>query len=702
MQSYFVSTARGLEPLVEAELLELGIEQVKIARSGVSFKGSLEQGYKVCLWSRCASRVLLSLSEFDVRDAMDLYLGCSMISWESIFDVDSSFAIDFSGTNDEIRNTQFGAMKVKDAIVDRFRKKTNARPDVEKQGADIRITVRLQKGKAMVYLDMAGSPLHHRGYRDSAGTAPLKESLAAAMVKRSGWTDQALFDPMCGSGTIVIEAALMAAKRAPGLLRHSFGFDSWKGHDPELWASVVAEANEKRLKEIPTRFFASDISRTLVNIARENARRAGVDDLITFSVKDVGEVNNPLPEQQGVIVSNPPYGERMGGLTGMIELYGAFGVRFKEKFPGWRLTLLSTDTELLSCIGLRAHKTYKVFNGALECVLKNYQIGDSGVASGKPPIYAEAFGNRLKKNLQQRKKWAKREALECYRVYDADLPEYNVAIDKYGDYVVLQEYAAPKEIAPEKAKRRLLDVIATTTHVMALKKDQLVVKTRERQKGANQYQKAESQKFGRENETLDVMEYGAKLRVNLWDYLDTGLFLDHRPTRKRLGELAAGKDFLNLFCYTATASVHAALGGAASTTSVDMSNTYINWAKDNFSINRIKGKHEFVQADCLHWLEQCEQSFDLIFVDPPTFSNSKRMESTFEVQRDHLALLTNASRILRDKGTLVFSNNMRGFKLDRAKVEALGFDIEDFSQKSIPEDFKRNSKIHQCWILTKK
>jgi 23S rRNA (guanine2445-N2)-methyltransferase / 23S rRNA (guanine2069-N7)-methyltransferase len=293
-------------------------------------------------------------------------------------------------------------------------------------------------------------------------------------------------------------------------------------------------------------------------------------------------------------------------------------------------------------------------------------------------------------------KWAKRENVECYRLYDADLPEYNVAIDRYGEYLIIQEYRAPKEIDAQKVRRRFLDIVSTVRYMMDLSDDKLVIKVRERQRGRQQYEKLDSKK-----QSLIVHEGQAKLRVNLQDYLDTGLFLDHRPTRLRIAKMAKDKDFLNLFCYTATASVHAALGGAKSTTSVDMSKTYLAWGEQNFAENGITGKHQFIQQDCIKWLQHAHEKFDLIFIDPPTFSNSKRMKDIFDVQDDHVELLTSASKRLNDNGEIIFSNNKRGFKLDIDAVKALGFYVKDISKASIPEDFKRNSKIHQCWILTK-
>lgn len=743
MLSYFIPTAKGLAPLLEVELKEMGIENTRQMNGGVTFDGTLEQGYKVCLWSRFASRVLLKLNEFKVNDSLDLYMGCSTIPWEEHFDVDKTFSIDFSGSNDEIRNTQFGALKIKDAIVDRFRKKFDQRPSVEKRDADIRFNGRLWKGKATIYLDLSGSPLHLRGYRTIAGEAPLRETLAAGIVKRSGWKGEALLDPMCGSGTLIIEAAMMALNIAPGSLRQRFGFENWKKHDEECWKTLKTSAQvyaKRAVNKCESRFYASDLSADMIAIARKNAQRAGVAELIEFSVADARKVMPPEELETGMIISNPPYGERLGGFSDTVTLYTELGHHFKAAFAGWNLAMFAMDTELLSCLGMRAAKSFKFFNGPIECVLKNYRIsakrpidkasaaeteqnsnepvnpwtmgrGEDKFAMGqeseselvfkeakqiKPAIYAEAFANRLSKNLKRLEKWAKRENVECYRLYDADLPEYNVAIDRYADYLIIQEYRAPKEIDAQKVRRRFLDIVSTVRYMLDMSDDKLVIKVRERQKGRQQYEKLDSKK-----QSLVVHEGQAKLQVNLQDYLDTGLFLDHRPTRLRIARMAKGKDFLNLFCYTATASVHAALGGAKSTTSVDMSKTYLAWGEENFALNGIKGKHEFIQQDCIKWLQHAHEMFDLIFIDPPTFSNSKRMKDIFDVQDDHVELLTSASQRLNDNGEIIFSNNKRGFKLDIDAVKALGFYVKDISQASIPEDFKRNSKIHQCWILTK-
>ncbi|MEB6335029.1 bifunctional 23S rRNA (guanine(2069)-N(7))-methyltransferase RlmK/23S rRNA (guanine(2445)-N(2))-methyltransferase RlmL [Serratia rhizosphaerae] len=700
MNSLFASTARGLEELLKSELERLGAHACKVVQGGVHFQGDDRLLYQSLLWSRLASRILLPLNEFRVHSDLDLYLGVQAIDWTSIFGVDKTFAVHFSGVNEEIRNSQYGALKVKDAIVDSFTRKIDQRPTVAKQQPDIRINVFLQRDMASVALDLSGEGLHQRGYRDLTGQAPLKETLAAAIVQRSGWQPGTpMLDPMCGSGTLLIEAAMIAADRAPGLHRQHWGFSAWNGHNAELWREVVAEAQvraRRGLQETTSRFFGSDIDRRVIDMARANARRAGVAELITFNVNDVSKLHNPLPEgPAGTVLSNPPYGERLESEPALIALHNMLGRVMKSGFGGWQLSLFSASPELLSCLQLRAERQYKAKNGPLDCVQKNYQLAESPQGSGGIQV-AEDFANRLRKNVKKLDKWAKQQGIECYRLYDADLPEYNVAVDRYGSKVVVQEYAPPKTVDAQKARQRLFDVINATLAVLDLPSNQLVLKTRERQKGKNQYEK-----LAQKGEFLLVEEFNAKLWVNLTDYLDTGLFLDHRIARRMLGEMSKGKDFLNLFAYTGSASVHAGLGGARSTTTVDMSRTYLEWAEKNLRANGLTGRqHRLIQADCLSWLHNAAEQFDVIFIDPPTFSNSKRMENTFDVQRDHLALMTDLKRLLRRNGTIMFSNNKRGFRMDLDGLQALGLEAKEITAQTLSQDFARNRQIHNCWLVT--
>ncbi|KFF62391.1 bifunctional 23S rRNA (guanine(2069)-N(7))-methyltransferase RlmK/23S rRNA (guanine(2445)-N(2))-methyltransferase RlmL [Pectobacterium brasiliense] len=699
MNALFASTARGLEELLKSELESLGAQSCAVVQGGVHFEGDNRLLYQSLLWSRLASRILLPLNEFKVHSDLDLYLGVQAIDWSTIFSIDKTFAVHFTGTNEDIRNSQYGALKVKDAIVDSFTRKTGQRPDVAKQQPDIRVNVFLQRDMASVSLDLSGDGLHQRGYRDLAGLAPLKENLAAAIVLRSGWkSGTPLVDPMCGSGTLLIEAAMIAADRAPGLHRTHWGFNAWLKHDAELWREVTAEAQQRARQGLQTttsRFFGSDNDRRVIEIAKANARRAGVAELISFDVRDAAQLKNPLPEgPRGTVVSNPPYGERLESEPALIALHNMLGRKMKSDFGGWQLSLFSASPELLSCLQLRAERQFKAKNGPLDCVQKNYQLAETqGESAGQ---IAEDFANRLRKNLRKLEKWAKQQGIECYRLYDADLPEYNVAVDRYGSWVVVQEYAPPKTIDAQKARQRLFDVINATLSVLELPSNRLVLKTRERQKGKNQYEK-----LAQKGDFLLMEEFGAKLWVNLTDYLDTGLFLDHRIARKMLGEMSRGKDFLNLFAYTGTASVHAGLGGARSTTTVDMSRTYLEWAEKNLRVNGLTGRqHRLIQADCLSWLHNANEQFDVIFIDPPTFSNSKRMEESFDVQRDHLALMKDLKRLLRRGGTIMFSNNKRGFQMDTAGLTALGLNAKEITAQTQSQDFARNRQIHNCWLLT--
>ena len=717
--TYFATAARGFEEMLKTELEQITHAQCKVAQGGVHFTTDLKGAYQALLHSRLASRILLPLINTKIFSDSDLYASVVAYDWQSIFDPRDTFFVDFNGTNREIRNTQFGAMRVKDGIVDYFERKGFARPTVDKIRPDIRLHAYLNREELIISLDLSGEALHMRGYREETGKAPLRETLAAAIVLRSGWQKGTpLVDPMCGSGTLLIEAAQMQANIAPQINRIHWGFDSWKGHQIELWKRVWQEAKEAEIlppsafgtspreqgEGSSVLFFGFDLDHRVLQKAKQNAKNAGVADLIQWQQGDVSALKNPIAEQVGTVICNPPYGERLGTTPALIALYSVFGQRLKQQFAGWNASIFSGEPELLNCLRLRSARQFKAKNGPLECVQKNYLISenadkrsdlDENLQFSQNAQVAPDFANRLTKNIKKIEKWAKQQGLDAYRLYDADLPEYNLAVDRYGDHIVVQEYAAPKNIDENKARQRLLDAVSATLYVTGVETNKLVLKVRQRQKGTNQYEK-----LANKGDYFFVNEYGAKLWVNLTDYLDTGLFLDHRLTRKMVGEMAKGKTFLNLFAYTGSATVHAALNGAKSTTTVDMSNTYLNWAEQNLELNNISLRnHRLHQADCLQWLADCRERFELIFVDPPTFSNSKRMENSWDVQRDHIALMKQLKRILTTNGTIVFSNNKRGFKMDFDGLAELGLTAENISHKTLPLDFERNPHIHNCWIV---
>ncbi|HHT7764392.1 bifunctional 23S rRNA (guanine(2069)-N(7))-methyltransferase RlmK/23S rRNA (guanine(2445)-N(2))-methyltransferase RlmL [Pasteurella multocida] len=713
MKQLFATTARGFEELLKVELTDLGAMDCQITQGGVHFHADEETQYRVLLWTRLASRILLPIVTCKVYSDLDLYSAVVGQNWLDYFDEKAHFMVDFNGTNREIRHTQFGAMRVKDGIVDYFERVGKPRPNVDKSQPDIRIHAYLNREELVISLDLSGDALHMRGYREDTGKAPLRETLAAAIVLRSGWQlGTPLVDPMCGSGTLLIEAAQMQANIAPQLHRLHWGFDFWKGHNQQAWDKVKGEAIELAQQTFnqnqKANFYGCDLDHRVLQKAKRNAQNAGVAHLIQWQQGDVAALKNPFVEEKGTVICNPPYGERLGTTPALIALYSVFGQRLKQQFADWNVSIFSGEPALLDCLRLRSHRQFKAKNGPLDCVQKNYHISARATASDEntqnsPEIdrtlsatqVAVDFANRLQKNSKKIEKWAKQQGINAYRLYDADLPEYNLAVDRYDDHIVVQEYAAPKNIDENKARQRLLDAVTATLQVTGVETNKLILKVRQKQKGTNQYEK-----LANKGDYFYVNEYGAKLWVNLTDYLDTGLFLDHRLTRKMLGEMAKGKDVLNLFTYTGSATVHMALGGAKSTTTVDMSNTYLNWAEQNLLLNELEGKqHKLIQADCLQWLARCDRQFDLIFVDPPTFSNSKRMEDSWDVQRDHIKLMTQLKRILRPNGTIVFSNNKRGFKMDVEGLETLGLSAVDITAKTLPLDFERNKQIHNCWVV---
>ncbi|HII3763038.1 TPA: bifunctional 23S rRNA (guanine(2069)-N(7))-methyltransferase RlmK/23S rRNA (guanine(2445)-N(2))-methyltransferase RlmL [Pasteurella multocida] len=713
MKQLFATTARGFEELLKVELTDLGAMDCQITQGGVHFHADEETQYRVLLWTRLASRILLPIVTCKVYSDLDLYSAVVGQNWLDYFDEKAHFMVDFNGTNREIRHTQFGAMRVKDGIVDYFERVGKPRPNVDKSQPDIRIHAYLNREELVISLDLSGDALHMRGYREDTGKAPLRETLAAAIVLRSGWhLGTPLVDPMCGSGTLLIEAAQMQANIAPQLHRLHWGFDFWKGHNQQAWDKVKGEAIELAEQAFnqnqKANFYGCDLDHRVLQKAKRNAQNAGVAHLIQWQQGDVAALKNPFVEEKGTVICNPPYGERLGTTPALIALYSVFGQRLKQQFADWNVSIFSGEPALLDCLRLRSHRQFKAKNGPLDCVQKNYHISARATASDEntqnlPEIdrtlsatqVAVDFANRLQKNSKKIEKWAKQQGINAYRLYDADLPEYNLAVDRYDDHIVVQEYAAPKNIDENKARQRLLDAVTATLQVTGVETNKLILKVRQKQKGTNQYEK-----LANKGDYFYVNEYGAKLWVNLTDYLDTGLFLDHRLTRKMLGEMAKGKDVLNLFAYTGSATVHMALGGAKSTTTVDMSNTYLNWAEQNLLLNELEGKqHKLIQADCLQWLARCDRQFDLIFVDPPTFSNSKRMEDSWDVQRDHIKLMTQLKRILRPNGTIVFSNNKRGFKMDVEGLETLGLSAVDITAKTLPLDFERNKQIHNCWVV---
>ncbi len=726
---FFATCPKGLEGLLLNEVCSLGGEDSKETIAGVTTFGDLALGYRLCLWSRLANKILLPIAKVPAETAEALYEGVNSIDWSEHLEPNGTMWIEFNGTNDGIRNSQFGGQKVKDAIVDRLRTASGDRPSIQRDQADLVLSIRLAKDQAVINIDLTGVSLHKRGYRVNSVIAPMKENLAAALLIRSGWPELcqtedpdkpvAFIDPMCGSGTLLIEAAMMAADIAPNILRKEFAFERWKKHDAAVWREIKAEAVERKQKGLEKNLpeiRGYDENGSAVRAAEHNVMAASLEKIVHVIRKSLDEFKKPTHADfsHGLLLTNPPYGERLGEHHALMPLYRQLGNVLKSEFLGWQAGVFTGNPELAKNMGLRSNKKYKLFNGTIPSELLLFDVSDVWFArNSESPNFqgknssdniepqhhlsagAQMVANRLKKNKKKLDKWANKSNVDCYRLYDADLPEYSAAIDIYGDYVHVQEYAAPKTIDERQADQRFLDLQKAVIVELGIDDDHLSVKQRKRNRGKEQYERFEEDPFAN---MFTVHEKGATFWVNLWSYLDTGVFLDHRLVRQKISELVDRKRFLNLFCYTAPATVQAALAGASSSVSVDLSKTYLRWADKNFTANRLGKNHELVQADCFTWLKECREAFDVILLDPPSFSNSKRMEGVLDVQRDHVALVTRCMDLLNPGGTLVFSTNLRSFKIDQESLSR--YNIENISRQTIDVDFERNPKIHQCFLMT--
>lgn len=713
LKSYtlFVSCPKGIERLLAKELLTLEAEAIKETVGGVFCSADLAQMYKICLYSRLANRVAIVLLQQTFNSEKELYQLVSGLPWRSYFSTQQTFAVDFTGTNEAIRHTHFGAMRVKDAIVDYFYDLEGKRPSVDAQFPDVQVYAHIRRNRLTVGIDISGGSLHKRHYRLDGAKAPLKENLAAALIADTDFQlndERALVDPMCGSGTLLIEGVLKQLDIPSAILREQFGFEQLTIHQAALWQTIKNQAwqqSQQALKQSHDKgllAYGFDQDGRMIEAAKANARNAGVEHLIQFKQQALQDFVWP-DDKPLLLVVNPPYGERLEERNALFTLYQLLGEKIKQYCQGGQAWVLSSDDYLLKALALQKGKSYQFYNGALAVQWTQFAIYKKSAEQIAAKIEQDEkflqnvamVENRLKKNQKNLNSWLKQNNISCYRIYDADIPEYAFAVDHYEGHYHIAEYAPPKTVDAFAAFQRRQQFVQAVKNVWQLKDFQVVVKERKPQKGKQQYEKVDEQKH-----FFTVQEGQAKVLVNLTDYLDTGLFLDHRPVRLMLADIAKDKRFLNLFCYTAVASVHAILGGASSSLSVDMSQTYLDWAERNYKKNRIHtATHQLLQADVLQWLgkQKNKAQFDLIFLDPPSFSNSKRMVDVLDVQRDHVKLIQQSMFLLDKNGVLVFSNNRRDFKLDPVLQEQ--FAVENITAKTIDKDFQRNQKIHNCWLI---
>ena len=719
----FITGHKGFETLLFHELRALlGASGAVLEKKygGIEVSAEVDAVYRVCLHSRLANRVFCELASGPVEDEAQLYQAVSAIDWGLHLDAGNSIAVSATLSRSKLDHSHFVALRVKDAIVDQFRERCGSRPEVARKQPDIQVHVNIHRNQANISLDLSGDSLHRRGYRLEHTGAPLKEHLAAALLLQAGWSADAagarrLVDPMCGSGTFVIEAAMIAAGIAVGLKRDYFGFLRWRQHQPECWQGCVAEARAAQLDTAGIEIFASDYDDRALTIARANARRAGVEELIQFSQQRLGELELPAARGETLVICNPPYGQRLQAEQGLAGLYSDLGGTLKRLAPA-QLAIISANPDLLHRLKLKRLSRKNLRNGPIECLFAMFATVDRDAVSPtvkEAPTLDDAIAlplrNRLLKNVRHLQRWARRNEVSCYRVYDADLPEFAFALDRYQSDIApdlewfhLQEYQAPASIDVATAGHRIEVAQEVVKAVFALPDDRLFCKIRSRQRGAGQYQKQDDR-----GEFFQVREGAAALLINLSDYLDSGLFLDHRIIREMVYRRARDKRVLNLFSYTAAVGVQAALGGARAVVNVDLSANYLKWARENFLLNDLddEQRYQFLRADIVELLAQpsrfsVQADFDLIFLDPPSFSNSSRMQQTLDIQRDHLSLVRQAMDLLRADGLTLFSSNRRGFRL-APEIEQ-EFDVRDITRTTIDEDFKRNPRIHRCWEISRR
>ncbi len=700
----YASCPKHLELLLKDELISLGAQDVAEKLSGVVFFASPDVLMRTLLWSRLSNRILVMINQIKINDSEDLYNAIYKTDWQNqVRNTPQTLAINFKGTNKELRNTQYSSQVVKDAICDRLREVNDSRPDIVKSNADLSVSVVLKHNQILVYQDISGRSLHLRGYRQSLTKAPLKENLAAAVLIRANWPELSkenynLIDPMCGSGTFLTEGYLMACDIAPGLTNPHYSVETWSEFNQDKWNELLFEAKTRMIAGVENfqgQIIGADHHKDSVKITEEHAYQLNAEDKIQCQYKTFDNFN--IPAKNNLIVCNPPYGVRLK--KNVDATWRQLGQWMANKALGSTAAIMTYAKSQGFMLGFRAKKSWQLMNGDLAITLITFDIEAKKKLNSPEgqkhalPETAQMVANRIKKNMSRLKKWIKNEDINAYRIYDADIPEYAVAIDVYNEHINIQEYKAPNTIPEKKTKKRLEDAILGAQVALNIKNDKVHIKTRQKQSSNFQYENKQV-----DSTDIIVHEEDRKYIVNLEKYLDTGLFIDHRWIRSYIQQNAKGTAFLNLFSYTGSVTVAAAKGGAISTVSVDTSKAYLSWAQENFRINRMNVfSHKLIRSDVMEYLGDCKQKFDRIFVDPPTYSNSHSRDTDWDVQRDHKQLLLACKMVLNPNGTIIFSNNFKKFILDEELNEY--FKIEDLTQKSISPDFVKSKIKRVCYQL---
>lgn len=712
--SLIAVTAFGVEAVAARELQDLGYADAKAYGTGrVGFGGGLADAARANLWLRSAERVLIEIGRFPAADFDALFEGVRSLAWEDWIGPDAAFPVAGRSVRSTLTSVPAVQRATKKAIVERLmdRHRVGTLPET---GPEYQVEVSLLNDEAVLTIDSTGVGLHKRGYRQLVGEAQLRETMAAALVLLSFWTpERQLLDPFCGTGTIPIEAAMIGRNIAPGL-RRSFAFENWPQIDAGAWEAMRAEAESTIRPPLERRLLATDIDADALSLARKHAQLAGVDGDIHFQQRTFEDL--AAKAEYGCIITNPPWGDRLGDPYELDRLYASFPHVLK-RLPTWSHFILTGFPEFERLVGQPADRRRKLYAASIETTYYQFhgprpgeaasladRVLDAAPTPRPAPVFggvddkalkqAEMFATVLRKRARHLRKWPDR-GVSCYRLYERDFPEVPLAVDVYEGHLHIAEYERPHDRTPTQHDDWLALMVRTACETLDVPADRAFLKHRGPQR--NRREGGQYERVSDASKRLVVGEQGLRFEVNLTDYIDTGLFLDHRLTRQMVRERADGKRFLNLFGYTGAFTVYAAAGGAARTTTVDLSATYLDWCERNLLLNNFNGpEHELVQADAGAFVRSLptESLFDLAVVDPPTFSNSKRMDDVWDVQAEHTALLAELARRMPAGGEIYFSTNFRKFKpAFPGSVEA-----REISARTVPADF-RNKKIHRCWVL---
>ena len=706
------TTAFGLEAITKREIVSLGYPAEIIAPGWIRFSGDWTAICRANLWLRTADRVLIQVKSFVAKDFEVLFETTKQVAWHRWIPANGRFPVDGRSIKSQLSSVPACQRAVKKAIVDSLLASYQV-CELPETGAEYRCQIALLKDQATLTIDTTGASLHKRGYRRYSTIAPLKETMAAALIQLSFWTrERPLIDPFCGSGTIPIEAALLGRNMAPGLKRE-FTAETWSEIPTRRWTEARTEARDLMQPHFDERLMGTDIDERALQTARQNAEIAGVADQIHFQQRSFQQTTSK--RKHGCVITNPPYGERLVDDGRLREIYESMP-EVLRRLPTWSHFILTAYPRFEQLLQKHADRRRKLYNGRIECTY--YQFHGPTPESSKPhreaeelraetppvPVFgglnekaheqAELFARRLQKRARHLRRWPRRQGITCYRLYDRDIPEIPLVVERYEDHLHISEYERPHDRDRAQHLDWLELMQKTAAEVLSVDVRRVFLKQRHPQKG-----KIQHQQIGREQYELTVHEGGLQFVVNLSDYVDTGLFLDHRITRSLIQKQATDSEFLNLFAYTGSFSVYAAAGGAQRTTTVDLSGTYLEWAQRNMQLNGFAGNnHAFVKSDGREFVAQLPEAplYDLAVVDPPTFSNSKDLGSDWIIQEHWAELLNLLIPRMKSGGTIYFSTNYRRFKFNETQLPSVS--VREISQQTVPEDF-RNQRIHRCWRI---